>query len=344
MTTEILRGNVLLDAALGVLAQRESGREAVGIRPRAHASGATLGDNGVFHSLQDRGEIARHVGKLDAQSAGIAHQRRRKIGFDEEALALGDPLQQRLGFGVVGAEESGVGAILVKPLRNVLEDELLRAGHADVAGGIGSALEVILHPQIVAGGFHDLGATRHKLIAHVTGEGDMDEIGAAQLVGGEDDQIAAGDAVGVNDKIPGRGDDAGILVVLAGKQQDVGPGFADTAERLGRARDSLVDDDGLHQRIVGERSDLGDRRFLLGHEVVGVGDVLDHAAVGDVAVTFDQLFRAAKIVLGLRNRARADADVKLRRLRRHGGHGPRKQRRGQQSNNKLFHYLSPPHT
>ena len=171
----------------------------------------------------------------------------------------------------------------------------------------------------------------------------MDEIGAAQLVGGEDDQIAAGDAVGVNDKIPGRGDDAGILVVLAGKQQDVGPGFADTAERLGRARDSLVDDDGLHQRIVGERSDLGDRRFLLGHEVVGVGDVLDHAAVGDVAVTFDQLFRAAKIVLGLRNRARADADVELRRFRRHGGHGPRKQRRGQQSNNKLFHYLSPPH-
>ena len=196
---------------------------------------------------------------------------------------------------------------------------------------------MVFHAQIVAGDLHDLGAAGEKLIAHVTGEGDMDEVGAAQLVGGEDDQIAAGEISGVSDKV-GRGrDDAGILVVLPGKQQDIGARLANTAERLGRARDSLVDDNGLHQRIVGERSDLGDRRFLLGHEVVGVGDVLDHAAVGDVAVTFDQLFRAAKIVLGLRNRARADADVKLRRLRRHGGHGPRKQRRSQQRRNELFH-------
>ncbi len=240
-------------------------------------------------------------------------------------------------MGVVGAEKGGLRAVLIQPRGHFFQNELLRAGHAHVAGGVGSGFEMEVDAEVLAGRFHDVATTRKQFVAHVAGEGNMHKIGDAQLLGGIDDQITARDVVGIDGQVGGRFDDARVLVGLAREEQDVGTGFADTAEPFGGAGNGLVDDNRLHQRVVGERGNLRDGGLHLGHEIVGIGDVLNHAAVGDITVLLDQRFGSAQIVLGLRHRTGADTDVKFggfgSRSMSGKGHSPQ----AQHGSDKMFH-------
>lgn len=304
------------------------------MRPRA------LGDDGVFNALQNGGEVAGHIGKVDAQSAGIAHERGGQVGFDEvAALVFGEALEQRFGVGVVGAEEGGLRAELVEPLGNLFQNVLLGAGHTDVGGGVGSAHEVEVDAEFLTGRFHDVAAAGKEFVAHVAGEGNMHEVGDAELLGGGDDEVAAGDVVGVDGEVGGAFNDIGVFMGFTHEEHDVGALFTDALEGGRGAGDALVDDDGLHVGVVGEGHDLGDGGLHFGHEVVGVGDVLDHAAVGDITVLLDERFGAAQIVFGLRHRTGAHADVDFGGFRgvRLRGEGHHAQTHGCK---KAFHFCS----
>ena len=167
----------------------------------------------------------------------------------------------------------------------------------------------------------------------------MHEVGHAELLGGGDDEIAAGNVVGIDGEVGRAFNDVGVFVGLAHKEHDVGALFTDALEGGGGAGNALVHDDGLHVGVVGEGDDLGNGGFHFRHEVVGIGDVLDHAAVGDVTVLFDESFCSAQVVLGLGHRAGADADVDFGRLRGGslGGEGHHAQTHGCK---KTFHLFS----
>ncbi len=124
--------------------------------------------------------------------------------------------------------------------------------------------------------------------------------------------------------------DVRVFVRLTGHEKDVGPLLLDAAEGLGGPRDSLVDHDDLHLGIVGEADDLADGGLHLGHEVVGIGDVLDHPALRDVPVGLDQGFGAAEVVLRLRNGPRDHSDVERRGGQGGSGHESQQHERSKQ--------------
>jgi hypothetical protein len=86
----------------------------------------------------------------------------------------------------------------------------------------------------------------------VAREGDVNKGVAAQLMGGTNDQIAAGNKVIVADQIGRAADFGKIFVSFACNTQDVRPFFLNSAESFRRAGNRLVNDDGLHLRIVGK--------------------------------------------------------------------------------------------
>jgi len=88
-------------------------------------------------------------------------------------------------------------------------------------------------------------------------------------------------------------------VGLAGEAEDVLPLLLDAAESFSGSRDRLVDDDDLHLGVVGESGNLGDRRLHLRHEVVGIGEMLDHAALGHISVFLDHQLCSAEVVFTL---------------------------------------------
>lgn len=139
----------------------------------------------------------------------------------------------------------------------------------------------------------------------MAGEGDVHEVGAAQLVGGADDQIAAGNEVVVADQIRSGADLRQVLMGLAGDAQDVGPALLDLTERLCGSGDSLVDDDGLDVGIVSQTGDLLNGGLHLIGEVVGIGGQ-DNAVL---AIHRLECLGAAAIVLRLRDGAGDDADL-----------------------------------
>ena len=210
-------------------------------------------------------------------------------------------------MGVVGAEVGGVLTVLLDPGGDVLQDISLSAGDTHVGGGVGSGLQDELHVELLAGLLHDGHTAAHGLIGHVPGEGDVHEGVGAQLVSGADDQVAAGDEVVVAHQVCGRTDFRQVLVALAGDAQDVGAALLDLGERLGSAGDRLVDDDGLHQRIVGHVDDGLDRSLQLLGEVVGVGGEL-HLVLAVLGLNG---LRAAQVVLGLGHGTGDDADVPI---------------------------------
>ena len=178
-----------------------------------------------------------------------------------------------------------------------------------------------LDAKIFASRFHDVTAAGEQLVAHVTGEGNVYEVGYAKFLGGGNDEVAAADVVGIDDEIRSRFDDARIFMRFADEEQDIGTGFADTTESFRGTGDTLVDDDDLHERIVRKGCDLGNGGFHFGHEVVGIGEVFDHAAVGRIAILGDQGLGTTQIVFGLGHRTGAYADMEFRRagsLRAHG--------------------------
>ena len=288
-----------------MLGQTGSGGVAVGVSPGTEAASAAGLADRVLDLGQNLLEVAGLSGQVDAQSAGIAHQRRGQVGLDEVTAVLQQLLEQRLSVSVVGAEVSGLLAVGLGPLGDLLQDVSLRAGHADVRGGIGSSLHNELHAELLAGGLHDRDTTAHGLISQVTGEGDVHKGVTAQLVSGADDQIAASHEVVVAHQIGSGADLEQILMGLAGDAQDVGADLLDLTERLGGAGDGLVDDDGLHVGVISQVHDGLDGGLQLLGEVIGIDGQLDHI----LTVQGLESLGAAAVVLGLRNGAGHDADV-----------------------------------
>ena len=212
---------------------------------------------------------------------------------------------------IVRAEECRVLTVLLDPVLGVLEDVLLCTCDTDVACRIRSGDVDEGHAEILTGLHHDGPAASHGLHGQVAGEGDVDEGVASKLMGGVDHEVAAGDEVVVADQVGGGGDDTRILVGLTCDADDVGPDFLDPPESLGRARNGLVDDDGLHQGVVGKAGDDGDRGLLLLHEVVRIGQVLDHATLVDGTVLGDEGLGTPEVVLALGDRTGDDTDVGL---------------------------------
>ena len=289
-----------------MLGQARGQAVAIGVSPGAEAALAAGVHNGLLHLGQNGVEVAGLSGQVQiAQGIGIAHERRGQVGLDEVAAQLQQALQQGSGMGVVGAEVGGILTVLLDPLGGLLQHVGLGAGDAHVGGGIGSGLQDELHAELLAGLLHDGHTAAHGLIGHVPGEGDVDKGVAAQLVGGADDQVAAGDEVVVAHQVGGGAHHGQILVGLAGDAQDVGAALLDLSEGLGGAGDGLVDDDGLHQRIVGHVDDGLDRGLQLLGEVVGISGQLDLI----LAVLGLNGLGAAQVVLRLRDGAGNDADV-----------------------------------
>ena len=222
---------------------------------------------------------------------------------------LSELLEKRLGVRVVGAEEGGVFAVLRNPGRGLFEDELLRARYAYVARWVGSGLKHELDSEVFAGRFHYRAAASERLVAHVAREGDVDEGLAPELLRGVDNEVTARYEVGVYRHVGDGGDDVRIFVGFTCEAKDVVSLLLNAAESFRRSGNSLVDDDDLHLRVVGESRYLRDCRLHLGHEVVGVGEVLDHSAVSDVAVLLNHELGAAEVVLALRHGSGYDPDV-----------------------------------
>ena len=116
-------------------------RVAVGEGPGTEPTAPPLATTAASTFLRMAGKLPISLERSMPERAWVAHQRRGEVGFDEDA-AVGEQLpEQGLGLGVVGAEEGGVLAVLLDPLRGLLQDELLGAGHSDVGGRVGSGLE-----------------------------------------------------------------------------------------------------------------------------------------------------------------------------------------------------------
>ena len=184
-----------VDDVLCVLGQTGGQGIAIGVSPGAETAGAALFIDGGLDLGQDLLEIAGFLGQVQTQSAGIAHQGRGQVSLDEVTAVFQQLLQQGLGVRVVGAEVSGLLAVLADPLRHLLQDVSLSAGHANVRGGVGSGLFHQSHAKLLAGGLHDRQTAAHGLIGQMAGEGNVHEGIAAQLMSGADDQIAAGHEV-----------------------------------------------------------------------------------------------------------------------------------------------------
>ena len=171
--------------------------------------------------------------------------------------------------------------------------------------GVGSGLFHQLHAELLAGGLHDGQTAGHGLISQMTGEGNVHEGVAAQLVSGADDQITTGHEVVVADQV-GSGADLGqILVGLTGDADNVGAGFLDLAESLGGAGNSLVHDDGLHVGIRGQVHDVLDGGLQLLGEVVGIDGQRDHI----LAILRLESLGAAAVILRLRDGTGHDTDL-----------------------------------
>ena len=278
---------------------------AVGVSPRAEAACTALFDDRGLNLLEDLVEVAGFLGQVQTQRAGVAHERRGQVSFDEVAAVLEKLLQQRLGMCIVGAEVSSLFAVLLDPLGNLLKDVSLCAGNANVGGGVGSGLKDELHAELFAGSLHDGNTAAHGLISHVAREGDMNKGVAAELVRGADDQVAAGNEVVVADEVSSGADLGQVFVGLTGDADDVGAAFLDLTEGLGRAGNALVDDDCLHVGIVREVDDGLNGGLQLFGEVVGIDGQLDHV----LAVHCLESLRAAAVVLRLGDGTGNDADV-----------------------------------
>ena len=148
----------------------------------------------------------------------------------------------------------------------------------------------------------------------------------AELFSRRGHDVAHREVVGVHDQVRDLADNVRVLLRLPREAEDVAVLLLYTAKGLGRTGNALHDHDSLHLWVVRKSGYLADDGLHLRAEVVRIGDVLYHAALGGVAVHRDELFRTADIILSLRDRSRNDADMK----RRGGGCGEgvkQKQRR-----------------
>ena len=240
---------------------------------------------------------------------------------------------QRLLHRAVGGEE---GDLLARELfhlqRHILEDELLRAGDAGVAGRVRSGGFHILDAQRLAVGLEEGLAGSDGLHRQVAREGVVHEHLDAPVGAGLDDGVALARLVRVEHDVRGGGDDVRILLRHAGDQQDVVAHLADLVKAGLRARNGLAHHDGLDVRIRGERNKLRDRSLSLGSKVVRV------SCLNNVLLTIDRLstFSSAEFFLALGGGAGQDRDLPV--LLGDGAAGESQaEHEGQRQTKQLFH-------
>ena len=153
-------------------------------------------------------------------------------------------------MGVICTEVSGVLAVLLNPLRNLLKYVRLSAGNTYVRGWIRSCLKYEFHAEFLAGFLHNSHTAAHGLISHVTREGNMYKCITAQFMSSTDDQVTTGNEVVVADQVSCAANLRKILMSLAGNTENVRAGLFDLTESLGCAGNRLVHDDCLHLRII----------------------------------------------------------------------------------------------
>ena len=127
----------------------------------------------------------------------------------------------------------------------------------------------------------------------------MHECIASELVSCPDHQVSTCYEVVGCCEISGACDEVRLLMSLTCEAEDVRSDFLDLAESLRSSRNSLIDDDCLHERIICETADNRDCCLLLLHEVVRICHVLDNTAICYCTIFRDESLSSAEIVLGL---------------------------------------------
>ena len=98
---------------------------------------------------------------------------------------------------------------------------------------------------------------------------------------------------------------------LPSQKKNVRPPGSHSLKGFGSPRNSIVDNDRFHKRIIGKRDNAGDEGLLLRHKIIWVGDMLNHATVFDASVLLYELFRSAKVIFRLRDCTGNDTDMEF---------------------------------
>ena len=199
------------------------------------------------------------------------------LGIDSTQLC--NLLDQRNLHGAVGAEESGVFAVLININLDVLGHPRLSAGNAGITGGIGSSGFYILNAQFCAALFEQLLTSRDSSVTQVPLEGDVHK-GLGALLGSlVHNGGAHGNFVHQHADISSSSDNSGIFCADTGDEQDVVTGFLDLVDGGSSAGNSLHEDNSLHIRVSSHVGHGSDGLLGLGGEVVGISSGDDHVAV-----------------------------------------------------------------
>ena len=127
----------------------------------------------------------------------------------------------------------------------------------------------------------------------------MYECITSKFVSCSDDEISTSNEVVVTYQVSCAADYRDIFVRFTGEAEDVRSLFLNLSESFCCSRNSLVDYDSLHLRVIGKAYDDGDCCFLLIHEVVRICDMLDHSAIFDSAILGDESFSTSKVIFTL---------------------------------------------
>ena len=193
--------------------------------PGGEPAGHTLLIQLLLDGAQHEGNVAFMAGHIDAQGCGIAviGAGAALLGIDGALLQNGD--DQRLLHGAVGGEEGGILAILGHLPGHILQDELLGAGNAGVAGGIGSGHVHIFNAQGLACGDHLLAPGGDGGIGQVAGKGIVDEGLGAHHVGQRGDGVAHGQLIRQEADVRLGGHNRRVFRHNAADEQHVGAGL-----------------------------------------------------------------------------------------------------------------------
>ncbi|MPM55276.1 hypothetical protein SDC9_102070 [bioreactor metagenome] len=124
--------------------------------------------------------------------------------------------------------------------------------------------------------------------------------------------------------ISGGGDHVGVFVSLAHETDYIGPLLLDSPDALRGAGNTLIYNNDLKQRVIGQTSYLRNCCFHLRHKIIRISDMPDHPAFRGISVLFQAVFRAAYFIFTL-GKSTGDDSHMVRRSR--AGRAPQEKRR-----------------
>ena len=237
--------------------------------PGGHTAGVAILSDLSGDLLQHVLDITLVALSRDVESGGISVVGRGAALLGVDRAQLSTLLDQGNLHGAVGAEESGVLAVLVNVDLDVLGDPSLCAGDTSIAGGIGSGSFDILDAQLSAASLEASLTAGDGSVAQMTLEGDVDESLSTLSSSLVDDSGTHCDLVDQQDHVSSSSDDSGVLSSDTCDEQDVVTGLLDLVDGSGHAGNSLTDDDSLHIGISSHVGDGSDGLLGLGGEVRG---------------------------------------------------------------------------